>query len=582
MGNYEPYPKNKNTPKVENPSNKFINEDLYKDKNINLKPTINNNISKSICKIFYENSNKEKKYVMGFFMNIYIDTPMKFLITNYKNISLSLKNKIIDIEIMNKKIQLKLEKNRYIKLFKDQKDILIIEIKDSDGIIEEIEFLDFDLYFEKEYSNYRNLDIFSLEFSNERDIKIISGKITKINGSEFEHNIPIKEELSGNPIMLLSNSKFLNVIGIHKLKDEIKNLKYGTFIVDIPDEIFNELTKGNYIKKEINANNKANSVKNNNYIIAEINIDNSNINKNIRIINSYENLEENCEIKVNNHNIRFNTFYKFNNRGKNRIQYSFDNYLTKINHLFSGCNFLTNIDLSNFNSQNIIYMKYMLSGCNSLRDIHFSNFNTQNVSNMDSVFSGCESLTQLNLSNFNTKKVIDMSNMFWGCISLKNINLSSFNTRNVINMSNMFWRCKSLLNINLSNFNTQNVTNMAYMFYGCESLTNINLSNFNTQNVTNMAYMFYGCKSIININLSNFNTQNVTNMAYMFYGCESLINIDLSNFNTQKLINISYMFSGCTSLKNMNISNFNTKNIIDKDCMFSGCISLKESDIKIK
>ena len=42
------------------------------------------------------------------------------------------------------------------------------------------------------------------------------------------------------------------------------------------------------------------------------------------------------------------------------------------------------------------------------------------------MFSGCESLKKLNLSNLNTKNVTDMSNMFDSCKSLKNLNLSHF------------------------------------------------------------------------------------------------------------------------------------------------------------
>ena len=37
---------------------------------------------------------------------------------------------------------------------------------------------------------------------------------------------------------------------------------------------------------------------------------------------------------------------------------------------------LTNINLSNFNTQNVIYMDCMFSGCNSLKYIDLSNFNT--------------------------------------------------------------------------------------------------------------------------------------------------------------------------------------------------------------
>ena len=112
----------------------------------------------------------------------------------------------------------------------------------------------------------------------------------------------------------------------------------------------------------------------NNYIIAELDIEEENINKKIRIINSFEQfkreyeledeeedykyqneneIKENCKIKINNKIISFSYFYTFNKKGKFIIQYSFLNNLTKSNYLFCGCNYLTNIDLSNFNTENI-------------------------------------------------------------------------------------------------------------------------------------------------------------------------------------------------------------------------------------
>ena len=55
----------------------------------------------------------------------------------------------------------------------------------------------------------------------------------------------------------------------------------------------------------------------------------------------------------------------------------------------------------------------MLSECNSLTNINLSNFNTQNVTNMSSMFYGSSSLTNLNLSNFKTKNATNMSSMFY-------------------------------------------------------------------------------------------------------------------------------------------------------------------------
>ena len=78
------------------------------------------------------------------------------------------------------------------------------------------------------------------------------------------------------------------------------------------------------------------------------------------------------------------------------------------------------------------------------------------------MFNFCESLRNINLSNFNTQNVIDMSRMFGDCVLLRNINLSNFNTQNVTDMSWMFFGCNSLTNIDLSNFNTQNVTTIKH------------------------------------------------------------------------------------------------------------------------
>ena len=82
------------------------------------------------------------------------------------------------------------------------------------------------------------------------------------------------------------------------------------------------------------------------------------------------------------------------------------------------------------------------------------------------MFCGCPSLKEINLSNFNTNNVIYMSYMFCGCSSLKEINLSNFNTNNVNDMRDMFCGCSSLKELNLSNFNIENAC-VYVMFYGC-------------------------------------------------------------------------------------------------------------------
>jgi len=207
-----------------------------------------------------------------------------------------------------------------------------------------------------------------------------------------------------------------------------------------------------FLENELNNNHK------NNIIIGEIYIKKEDVGKDIQIINSLEGfkrtykfkdgdddwknenekeIKENIEIKIDGKIIEFTYKYKFNKEGKYKIEYSFKNNLTKTLFMFCDCKSLINLDLSNFN--------------------------TQNVTNMWGMFWCCSSLTNLNLSNCNTKNVTNMCAMFWGCNSLINLDLSNFNTQNVTNMGNMFAFCHSLKKENvitkdnriLNNFHTK-------------------------------------------------------------------------------------------------------------------------------
>ena len=118
-----------------------------------------------------------------------------------------------------------------------------------------------------------------------------------------------------------------------------------------------------------------------NYIISEIKIEEMDINKKIRIINSFEEfnnthrltikkkeyykyenekeIKDNYRIKVNNININFNYFYEFKERGNYKIEYNFINTLTKTDFMFGECNLLTYIDLSHFDAKDVTNMRNM-------------------------------------------------------------------------------------------------------------------------------------------------------------------------------------------------------------------------------
>ena len=107
------------------------------------------------------------------------------------------------------------------------------------------------------------------------------------------------------------------------------------------------------------------------------------------------------------------------------------------------------------------------------------------------MFNGCKNLEYLDISSFDTTQVLFMEGMFYECSSLTSLNLSHFNTENVINMNSMFGKLK-LSSLDLSNFKTSKVTDMGNMFDSCVNLEYINLNNFDENKLENNDLMFFG------------------------------------------------------------------------------------------
>lgn len=92
-----------------------------------------------------------------------------------------------------------------------------------------------------------------------------------------------------------------------------------------------------------------------------------------------------------------------------------------------------------------------------ISNIDLSNFDTSNVADMSSMFADMNQIKELNLSSFDTSKVTNMSSMFKGMYGFKSLDVSNFDTSNVIDMSSMFQGTWQLVSLNLLNFNTSKV-----------------------------------------------------------------------------------------------------------------------------
>ena len=377
----------------------------------------------------------------------------------------------------------------------------------------------------KEHANLINkINEFGLNSSNMNNgidiikIKKLIKRYEKYIEKTFKIFINILDKINYiHSLLKLKNNNELNSL----VKNFPLNLRYLEIdnISNLIDEELTQIKK--YIKNDYKLEAKdiknSRNLKNGNYILAEIYIEEDDIDGELRILNSFEEykrsfnedelqtdylyknekeIKENCEIKINNHQIPFCYYYEFKEKGKYIIQYSFKNKISKSNYMFYDCKSLININLSNFNTENITDMSYMFYNCYSLNSINLSNFNTKKVENMKYMFYNCDSLTNINLSYFDTKHTFDMSYMFHYCNSLTSIDCSSFKTENVYNMSGMFSLCSSLTSINLSNFNTEDVKYMDLMFKGCKSLKKLNLFNFKIQRIININGIFEDCSSL--------------------------------------------------------------------------------------
>ena len=311
---------------------------------------------------------------------------------------------------------------------------------------------------------------------------------------------------------------------------------------------------------------------------------------------------------IDNNNLYELTFVSketiYTNKDSNRLFYNFinvksitfDNISTKgttnMLAMFSNCYELTSIDVSKFDTSEVIVMEGMFGVNNDNYEmkleeiVGLENFDTSKVQSMYGMFMNCRHLTKLNLSNFNTENVVHMDAMFYNCKMLDNLDVNKFDTSNVTSMRWMFYGCSLLTNLDVSNFNTSQVTTMKSMFYECSSLTSLDLSKFDTGNVTDMSFMFCLCNGLTSLDVSKFDTNKVTDMSYMFASCSNLQSLDVSNFDTSNVTMMSVMFGtvtmngeimSITEIKGL--ENFKTNKVTDMGGMFANCIKLKDIDI---
>ena len=285
------------------------------------------------------------------------------------------------------------------------------------------------------------------------------------------------------------------------------------------------------------------------------------------------------------------------------------NSVTAIDGMFYQATNVTYINVSNWDTSNVINMKSTFYQCTKLQTIEgLENWNVSKNTTFSMTFYRCEKLQEANITNWKAPLCTSMHQMFRQCYQLKNLDLSGFevSTTSSVDMSRCFQQCDNLKitglntmkvkptnliytfanltsttiknNFDLSSWDTSLCTDMNNMFSGCSSLTSLNLSSWDTSLCTNFSGMFNGCTQLIEIKgIENFNVSSVTNFSNMFYQCQSLTKLDLRNWMTSSAYDMAHMFNSCSSLEVLRVDNFDTSKLGDSkmNSMFYGCSSLK-------
>lgn len=256
--------------------------------------------------------------------------------------------------------------------------------------------------------------------------------------------------------------------------------------------------------------------------------------------------------------------------------------LTSTSRMFYGCEALTSIDLSSFNTSNVTNMDYMFSGCQKVPSLDLTPFNTDKLTSMKQMFASCKILTTLTLpDSFNTANVDNMQYLFYNCSELTQdaLDLTKFNTANVTDMQDMFLGCLKMTELVFpESFRTDNVTTMNSMFKGCENLQRVVFpATLNTQKLQFTSHMFDGCTALTDPGLKDFNTANMAKIDYMFKGCTALEALEFpAQFTTAKVTNMEYMFEDCTALTTLNLASFNNTGKQNTSGMFRNCEKLQK------
>ena len=142
--------------------------------------------------------------------------------------------------------------------------------------------------------------------------------------------------------------------------------------------------------------------------------------------------------------------------------------------------------------------------------IDLTDLDISELDDLSYIFYELYSMEVIDISGWDTSNVIDMNCMFSQCTKLKKIiGIENLDVSKLENANFMFYQCEKLVELDLTNWNPMLLQRASYMFYNCSNLKIIkNIENWQLPNIKDVSYMFYDCNKL-DVDLSNWDLTNI-------------------------------------------------------------------------
>ena len=289
--------------------------------------------------------------------------------------------------------------------------------------------------------------------------------------------------------------------------------------------------------------------------------------------------------------------------------------------MFDWCYKLTSLDLSSFNTSNVVSMSYMFKRLNGSISLNLSNFNTSKVTHLNSMFEASKFLV-LDLSGFNFENVVYDSvnkdfffiftNSYLKFLSIKDIKINETKVKgkesidiieqinSIKNKTSMYLclndaKIMSQIDKNITiccefdkNTQTCDSSNYFSLYYTNNVLY---ASGFENDNRKEIAFLKYGNqmkRAFESISIeSNKNLDvkfaypidSLNNFFYNDVNKNTLVSLDFSKFDSSKITSVENVFNGLTSLKYIDLSGFGSHFLKSMKGLFKDLKSLESINL---